>query len=501
MSTKKTGKNIKPMQMPNSVLSLGVILGLLADRLWVAGGPNGLGFVIWVGLFGYAAYWIAQRTRASRTLEIVGWSAVGFSAAVILLFRATPIVVIAMGLVMTVAASMLIMQKNERSLRDTTIADHLIALVRVPKQCILAAFSTIVKVDFGSALLSSRFRAITRGTFLATPLLAIFTILFMSADLTFSRYALEAFNIFSASTLGHLLIIFLFSWATTGLLAGVGDRHFLINNERKALLNLGTEDTAVFLGWLAALFLVFVYLQLGYLFGGRETIEATIGLTRADYARRGFFELLIVAGLTLALLIAVAETNCNKRVFRPLAGLLIACVMIILASAAQRMWLYVIEFGLSIDRITAIAVMMWLAVGLMLFVFTVLRGRTKDFAAGLTTIGILAAFLFALSNPAAIVTGVNIDRAISNGRTVDVGYLFLLGADAIPTLVNNIDKLSFNTRCLTASSLLNRWSSSTEQRERLDWRWWNASHSAANKAVSEKKQQLVEIIDSCWPQH
>jgi len=495
----KTGKDIKPLQMPNAVLSLGMVLGLLADRLWIIGGPTGPGFIIWVAAVGLAAYWVVCRTNAARPGEVIAWSIVGLAAAFVLLFRTSPIVILAMGLIMIVVSAMVVMQKNDKSLRETTVADHLISFARVPAQCIVATISILGKVDIGSSLFNPRFRAVSRGIFLASPLLLVFTLLFASADAQFNRYALEVLDIFSPDTLRHLAIIIVLGWAATGLLAGVSEKHFLVNRKKKTLLNLGTDDTAVFMGLLVTLFLVFVYLQLGYLFGGRQTIETTFGLTLAEYARRGFFELLAVAGLTLILLITIAETNCNKRVFRPLAAMLVACVMVILASAGQRMGLYVIEFGLSIDRITALSVMVWLALGLILFVSTVLRGRIKDFAAGLTVSGVIIVFLFALANPAALVASVNIDSAIDNNREVDILYLLSLGPDAVPTLVDRIDSLPSSARCLVARNTLEMWyaqhGANNVQLE--DWRWWNASRAAAQKAVSKESLKLTEIVSSC----
>ena len=54
-----------------------------------------------------------------------------------------------------------------------------------------------------------------------------------------------------------------------------------------------------------ALFAAFMLIQGAYLFGGRDTLERT-GMTFADYARRGFFELVTVACLALGFLWALA---------------------------------------------------------------------------------------------------------------------------------------------------------------------------------------------------
>ena len=57
---------------------------------------------------------------------------------------------------------------------------------------------------------------------------------------------------------------------------------------------LGTVEVVTVLVALNAVFLAFVILQAAYLFGGQDTLAAT-GLTYAEYARQGFFQLLAAA--------------------------------------------------------------------------------------------------------------------------------------------------------------------------------------------------------------
>ena len=495
----KTGKDIKPLRMPNSVLLHGLSLGFLADRLWVANGPLGPGFAVWVGLCGLAAYWTARRTRTTDHSELGLWCLASFFAALCLVFRTSVPVIIAMLGVMLITATMVIMQKNGQSLRDIVISDQFVALGRLPKQCLLATFSVLGKIEIGASLLDPRLRAAARGFFLVLPVLVIFSLLFASADAVFDQHLQNALQLFSTDTIDHVLIMLVFAWVATGLLAGVSEKHFLVNRQKRQFIDLGTEDTATILGLILLLFIAFVSLQLGYLFGGRATIEATTGLTLADYARRGFFELLAIAGLTLALLTAVAQTNCNRRVFRPLAGLMIACVMIMLLSAGQRMLLYVDEFGMSLDRLTAIWAMVWIALGLLIFTYTLLRDRNKDFAAGLTLSAVAFAFLFALSNPAAMVARINIDRTLTDGAELDVMYLLALGSDATPQLIQQIEVLPQTARCQIAGHALTRWHS-IDSRETLqldDWRWRNASTAAAVQYTQEALPLLTAINNNC----
>lgn len=483
----------------NLILVLGLALGLLADLLWWPGDSIGLGFVAWISFFGLSISLVSTKTNIATQREMIAWSLVGFAAAMVLLYRTTPIVIAAMLLVILFSSAMTIMQRDGRSLRDTIVSDYFDSLRRLPGRCLLAASPLWRQVDFSAHISDPRLRSFSRGIFLAAPLVVLFTYLFSSADVVFGRYVLRSLKFFSPMTLKHLLVIIVLGWLATGLLVGVSENHLRTQRKSKRWLTLDTHDTAALLGTVTALFLTFVYSQLGYLFGGLEIINSTTGLTVAEYARSGFFELLGVAGLTLALLIVVAATNCNTNVFRPLAVVLVACVMVILASAGQRMWLYVTQFGLTIDRLTALAVIGWLGFSLLLFVATVLRGQAKDFAVGLAVSGIIAAFTLAIANPARIVAETNIVRASKIEQNADIYYLLSLGSDAIPTLIQNMESLSSVGRCQLAIRTDYQRKSLTTLSDigKNDWRWWNASHSAAENAILDHEEILAEMFEAC----
>src|SRR5690606_4585235 len=146
----------------------------------------------------------------------------------------------------------------------------------------------------------SRASAWLRGLILTLPLLAVFTTLFYLADAGFSRILDSAGSFIGAEAGNHLIRSALFTWLAGGLLYAL--LHPSVNTTPEAVGeagnvnslagSLGREEITVIMGSLALLFVSFTLLQLGYLFGGSSTIEMTPGLTVADYARRGFFELL-----------------------------------------------------------------------------------------------------------------------------------------------------------------------------------------------------------------
>ncbi len=150
------------------------------------------------------------------------------------------------------------------------------------------------------------------------------------------------------------------------------------------MFTLGTIETIIILGLVDLLFLSFVLFQLPYLFGGMELVQNTPDFKLADYARRGFGELVAVAALVLPMLLFShwllrRETKRLVTTFRVLAGIQIALVFVVMASAAQRLILLTGEagYGLTTVRFYPMVFMVWLSVIFMWFAVTVLRGARQ----------------------------------------------------------------------------------------------------------------------------
>src|SRR5207248_10267848 len=109
-------------------------------------------------------------------------------------------------------------------------------------------------------------------------------------------------------------------------------------------LRLGATEVAAALAVVDLLFLAFVLVQLRYLFGGQGLVETRVHLTYAQYARHGFFELVAVALLVLPLLLGAdyltRGAERRARLVRMLSVALVALVLVVMASALQRMRLY-----------------------------------------------------------------------------------------------------------------------------------------------------------------
>jgi len=484
----------------NLLLGLGLLHGLLANLLLHEGLLTGPGFIVWIAVLAASAVILQHFWQPDRQVPVAAYALLSVAATFMLIWRDTPLLILAMWLVLLSAAAMVFTVTRNISAVRATIPQLLGSCGRVPRQAVIGSFPLLGRLQWKSHSANPRVRGILRGVFLAAPLLFLFAALFTSADAAFARLSHTLFASISDNLLRDLVFTAVFAWLSAGLLAGLHVTDNSSNLGNSKFLQLGEEEMAVIMGLLALLFISFVILQLGYLFGGRDAIEATTGLTLAAYARRGFFELMLTAGFTLVLLLALNTVSPASRVFRPLALLLVGCVLIMLVSAAQRLALYTDEFGLTVDRLSASAVMVWLAFSLILFAGLIMRGSMQYLACGIVHGGILVAMCLALANPAAIVTRINFDRADAGYTSIDVVYLLSLGADAVPELLQHADNLQQDNRCYMANGLLAQWSANDTMRAHNyldDWRTWNFSRARATRLVEDNRSSLEQFSMYC----
>jgi hypothetical protein len=335
---------------------------------------------------------------------------------------------------------------------------------------------------------SRRAVAVLRGMAFSLLPLLIFGALLMGADAVFKNLVHRIFHV----DFTHLVVIAFIAFGVGGYLRGLlfgRDLNWSIE-KRVSPLSLGIIEMVIMLGLLDLLFLAFVVVQIRYFFGGSALVQATTGLSYAEYARRGFFELVTVAALVLPFLLVIhwllpRDHVAGQRWFRWLAGMQVALLFVVMASALQRMRLYQAEYGLSVQRLYPTAFMGWLAVVFVWFAVTVLRGQRERFAFGALMAGFLLIATLHLVNPDALIARTNLARARA-GRLFDARYVAGLSADAVPELVAGLPALKPQDRCVVAARLLERWSPPANP----DWRSWSHSRSRAWQALRDNGQAL-----------
>ncbi|MFI5839262.1 DUF4153 domain-containing protein [Catenuloplanes sp. NPDC051500] len=310
---------------------------------------------------------------------------------------------------------------------------------------------------------------------LTVVLLIVFGALFASADAAFNSLIVAALPELDGTIVARVVILF------PVLLLAIGALAFLrAAPPRTADLNEPVRRPFRRAEWLLPLvaldllFGAFVLVQAAVLFGGARHVLETDGLTYAEYARSGFWQLLVVTGLTLVVISIAAVTaprasRADRVLVRVLLGVLSGLTLLIVASALSRMAVYADVYGLTRLRVLVFATEIWLGV---IFVMVLVAGiRLHARWLPRAVLGATAVTMLALVavNPDALIARHNLRR-----DRIDTFYLRTLSADAAPELARAGDD------CLTAQIARDL------ARHEDDWQDFNLARARARALLGDK---------------
>ena len=228
--------------------------------------------------------------------------------------------------------------------------------------------------------------------------------------------------------------------------------------------------------------------QIPYLFGGMDLVQNTPDFKLAEYARRGFGELVTVAALVLPILLFShwllrKDNPKNEKIYRVLAGIQIVLLFVIMISATQRLLLYTgnLGYGLTAQRLYPMAFMIWLAVIFVLFALTVLRGAREQFAWGALWSGLFVLGTLHVFNPDDFIVRTNANL-MRQGRSFDTVYVSQLSDYAVPALLETTPTLNFEQQCVVKNKLSRRFAAAQTEN---DFRTWNWSRFVAREAMRQ----------------
>jgi hypothetical protein len=471
-------------------LLVALLLGVAGDLLFRAD-RFGLGVVGWVGLavgsaiaLGWEPLVVGARAR-DRLIALV----VASVAALGLVLRDAPTLTFYNVIAILTAAALATWPSLGRSIARFRVRDLVRALGRSAGAAMIGTFFLALRdVAWERALPSDgrRFRALTVGTLLAAPPVFIVAGLLGEADPVFGEFLTSWQRLGLEDVAGHVILAGVIAWPMAGWMRAqlvhptVSGPSFLAPPARIDFIGVAPALYAI-VGLLAA----FLGLQARALFGGAEYVEATVGLTYAEYARSGFFELIAVTAIVLGLLLVGdwaldrSASDATRR-FRTAGWALVGLLGVLMASALHRMWVYVSFFGLSDTRLYATAGMAWVGMALAWFGWTILRGARARFGVGLLVASAGWIATLNLINPERVVVQVNLARALA-GKEFDVPYHLSLSPDATLALVEAAGRLS----PASCDALLAGLSERLEHpRTALaDWRNWSLPLSRADLAL------------------
>lgn len=321
--------------------------------------------------------------------------------------------------------------------------------------------------------------AVLRGVLLATPVVLLLGWLLTQADAVFASFF--RFRTDPLDWSGHAILF------SVGALAAAGLVRAASAEPMQALprvgWRLGGIESLVVLVALDMVFAAFTAAQVVAATGAGAAAIRTQGLTYAEYARSGFFQLLWAAGITLVLLLALRtfvdrSSSIGRRAFVVAAELAILFTLLIVAVAFQRLSLYVSVYGLSMLRLYSLVFAGWIALvyGALGVALTRLGERRQWFPAAMVMTGIAGLLALNVANPEALVVRYNLATTAQTQR-FDTDYLVTLSADALPALADALPSMDARARQIVRARLCGGPSFTAP-----DWAGFNWSSLAADEA-------------------
>ncbi len=335
---------------------------------------------------------------------------------------------------------------------------------------------------------SNRARSVLGGVAISLPVLIVFALLLSSADPTFASWRIWLEKVLENWDFLPRVIFFI------GMLALVlGAYGFAARGGTNVGINpgdaqrrwLGETERLILVGSVAALLLLFLLMQLSYLFGN---VPLTTGsnMSFAEYAQKGFGELTVVASGS-AILILLSERygrrGTRDKLLRIATITLLVAVLFLLGSAFNRVLLYEAAYGFTTARLYAQFFMLVVAAGLLVLgreVFGEIdTPRVFRRTGAAATIALLVLIYW---NHESWIAGRNIDRFASTGK-LDTYYItYRLSPNAVPTIISRMVSLPPTEKSQVLQRLQSHYAG---RRKMLDGRWyeWNYHRAEALRAL------------------
>lgn len=341
---------------------------------------------------------------------------------------------------------------------------------------------------------------ILSGIVIAMPLLFIILLLLYEADAVFSSMLDKLFDFdfyidFEDDIYG-IIFLFLFAFfASYSILSRIGNHNL---KEEMPDKRTGEPVTGItFTGLISLVYLVFCYIQVVYLFGGFGTLPENY--TYSSYAREGFFQLVFVCIINLALVLSCMKRFRENNILKGILTFISLCTYIMIASSTYRMLLYIQAYYLTFLRVFvlwALFVILLLMSGALIMIYREKFPFTKYCIITVTSLYIL----FSLCRPDYWIASYNLNNSLfQSGHTQyalesdhqrrntynDYYYLRNLSEDAAPVIFAKAKELGYEQDdwflSYAAKIVINHtdWSHPDEIEnnlpQRLPFRKWNLS--------------------------
>jgi len=328
---------------------------------------------------------------------------------------------------------------NKSDWSDIRFIGDIVKRVFVPFGFIHKPFVTLFRLNVREGR-EGRSRVLPKvllGILISVPVLAIIIWLLSSADIVFKNLFV---NIPVSKIIKHFLVVIsvfiytvCFLWS---LLKAFDEREKSTYERIKWKLFFDPVILLTILVLINVIYAVFSVIQFAYLFGGSSFVLPS-SYTYAEYARRGFFELVVVSIINFGILLfgIVFVKKENKKIFtaiRAFLTLLVVFTFVLLASAFYRMLVYEQAYGFTYLRVfvqTFMIMLFFLSIVNIIYIWYSKIPIIKSYF----IISLAVYIIINFANVDVIIAKNNINRYYETGQ-IDMDYLKGLSYDAVPEM-------------------------------------------------------------------
>lgn len=339
------------------------------------------------------------------------------------------------------------------------------------------------------------------GISISIPCVIFLILMLSSADMVFNNNFI-AFNNWLADLINIIYIFKLIIGTFVGLYL-FSQLYSVFSDDGNNIVKLTSESSNsakqvkgdvivlnILLVSILIIYTIFIAIQFKYLFSSGEL---PYGLNFAEYARRGFFELVFLSVLNIALILLTTYllkdkiyVEKNKWALFTKLMLIYLCILtgILLVSSFYRMSLYDNAYGFTRLRILVYMFLIFEAVGLVATLIYIMKHNFNIFAV-YTAIGLAFYLTLNLVKIDDVIAKRNIDMYLA-GQTesLDMDYLMTLSADAAPQIMRLLDK---NVEFITRNNARIYLEGKKELYSNMEYNWQSYNLSV------ERTKSLLEV--------
>lgn len=376
---------------------------------------------------------------------------------------------------------------------------------KVFQRVFVNSFSTLPKFfKFSKEIVSSKKKIkenstrknIIKGLIISLPLLVVIVLLLTSADMMFKYYIENIGNGFEDINIGELIPRFIIITIVTLYMFGFiwsFKYNDVENNYIKGITPTWEPVTIITIIFVINIaYLLFSIVQFSYLYGGGLNALPE-GFSYAEYARKGFFELILITLINFGILIlSINFTKKENKKVNYIAKisytLLILFTSNMLFSAFYKMNLYEKAYGYTRLRIFVLAFMVLIGTLLIIVLLGVWIKR-------------LSILKYALISTIIVYVGlnyINVDKIIAKNNIlryeetdkIDISYIKLLSYDAYPEIAKLLDPEANNVKDMFKEHTENKIEEHFKNKmKNLDSKHWYEFNYYKNKFLKFTKER------------